>query len=290
MEQNYDKFGPWTDIYALGATLYTLLTNKKPPLPTDIDDDISEDKHEALPFPESVGGLRFLVLQMMKTNRLQRPQNIAAIMEAEKTRREEPKPKPKQQPTSKPAVDYDDEETIIAQPQPKKEEKKAEPKPEPKVEPRPSYTSAHPSKSDDSKGSGKGVVIGMIVALIFVIGILANNGGCGNKVEEANVQSVENTEPQITESEEPIMSKKLPDAIQLQWYSYLRGELTDETRIDSPYIAMQTAFLSEGVVLSSALGRSVTGDEIKAMAKSIALREQETSFGTIKYDFDEYKA
>ena len=49
MEQNYDKFGPWTDIYALGATLYNLLTKKRPPLPTDIDDDISEDKHEALP-------------------------------------------------------------------------------------------------------------------------------------------------------------------------------------------------------------------------------------------------
>jgi hypothetical protein len=76
---------------------------------------------------------------------------------------------------------------------------------------------------------------------------------------------------------------------QLQWYSSLRGELTDETRIDSPYIAMQTAFLSEGVVLSSELGRSVTADEIKALAKSIALREQETPFGTIKYDFDEYK-
>ena len=77
---------------------------------------------------------------------------------------------------------------------------------------------------------------------------------------------------------------------QLQWYSYLRGDLNDETRIDSPYIAMQTAFLSEGVVLSGDLGRSVTADEIKAMAKSIALREQETPFGVIKYDFDEYKA
>ena len=77
---------------------------------------------------------------------------------------------------------------------------------------------------------------------------------------------------------------------QLQWYSYLWGDLTDETRIDSPYIAMQTAFLSEGVVLSSDLGRSVTADEIKAMAKSIALREQETEFGTITYDFDDYKA
>lgn len=76
---------------------------------------------------------------------------------------------------------------------------------------------------------------------------------------------------------------------QLHWYSYLRGELTDETRIDSPYIAMQTAFLSEGVVLSNELGRSVTADEIKALSKSIALREQETPFGVIKYDFDEYK-
>ena len=50
---------------------------------------------------------------------------------------------------------------------------------------------------------------------------------------------------------------------QLQWYSYLRGELDDTTRIDSPYIAMQTAFLSEGVVLSSELGRSVTARRSK---------------------------
>ena len=76
---------------------------------------------------------------------------------------------------------------------------------------------------------------------------------------------------------------------QLQWYSYLRGDLTDETRIDSPYIAMQTAFLSEGVVLSSELGRSVTADEIKKLSKSIAIRDQKTPWGVIHYDFDDYK-
>lgn len=94
----------------------------------------------------------------------------------------------------------------------------------------------------------------------------------------------------LTGQQELLMnpSVELYNDNQLQWYSYLRGELTDKTRIDTPYIALQTAFLSEGVVLSSELGRSVTADEIRAMSKSIALREQELPFGTIRYEFDDY--
>lgn len=72
---------------------------------------------------------------------------------------------------------------------------------------------------------------------------------------------------------------------QVHWVSYLRGDLNDETRIDSPYIAMQTAFLSEGVFLSQDLNRSVTADEIKELSKSTAVRSQETPWGVIEYDF-----
>ena len=80
MEQNYEKFGPWTDIYALGATLYTLLTNKRPPLPTDIDDDISEDKHNALLFPNGISNdMRNMILSFMNTSYKLRPQHICDI-------------------------------------------------------------------------------------------------------------------------------------------------------------------------------------------------------------------
>lgn len=80
MERNLDKFGPWTDFYALGATLYNLLSGKRPPLPSDIDDDESADKHIALPLLGAVSKeMRSLVLWLMQTNRIKRPQSVGEI-------------------------------------------------------------------------------------------------------------------------------------------------------------------------------------------------------------------
>ena len=78
--QMYDRFGTWTDIYALGATIYNLLTNKKPPMAIDIE----EDEEDAFDFPNTVSdGMRKLVVWMMQPKRKARPQSVDEIINAE---------------------------------------------------------------------------------------------------------------------------------------------------------------------------------------------------------------
>ena len=81
MEKRFDKFGPWTDFYALGATLFNLLTNRVPPMPGDIMDDTSIDKHDTLPMPGVNPKMRDLVLWLMQYDRKKRPVNVDAIIQ-----------------------------------------------------------------------------------------------------------------------------------------------------------------------------------------------------------------
>ena len=79
MAQSFDKFGAWTDFYALGATMYKLLTNQDPPSVTDISEDETEDKHLAIPMPHVSEEMKKLVVWMMQVNRLKRPKNVGEI-------------------------------------------------------------------------------------------------------------------------------------------------------------------------------------------------------------------
>lgn len=80
MAQTYEDFGPWTDFYALGATLYKLLTLQDPPSVTKVSDDETEDKHEALPMQGLSDKTRQLVIWMMQDIIKKRPQNVNEIL------------------------------------------------------------------------------------------------------------------------------------------------------------------------------------------------------------------
>jgi serine/threonine protein kinase len=71
------NIGAWTDIYALGATLYNLLTRRNPPT---FDVIISEGRY-AFSFPSSISSkTQDLIVQMMKVNRNERPQSVSQII------------------------------------------------------------------------------------------------------------------------------------------------------------------------------------------------------------------
>ncbi len=78
IEQNYERMGPWTDFYALGATLYKLVTLQQPPTPSDISDDGTDAFH----FPATVSeSCRKLICWMMTPSRKKRPQTVEAILD-----------------------------------------------------------------------------------------------------------------------------------------------------------------------------------------------------------------
>lgn len=74
VEQEIEKFGPWTDFYALGATLYNLQTGERPPASTDIAEG------GAFNFPTQMSDqMKRLIEWMMSPKRSQRPQSVSEV-------------------------------------------------------------------------------------------------------------------------------------------------------------------------------------------------------------------
>lgn len=82
--QRADHIGPWTDFYALGATLYKLLTEKNSDIPeySELNDLLyaNKDIAKAFRFPKDISEkMRNLIVWMMNPNRKKRPQSVEEV-------------------------------------------------------------------------------------------------------------------------------------------------------------------------------------------------------------------
>lgn len=184
MAQSYDKFGPWTDFYALGATVYKLLTNQDPPSVSDLSEDETEDKHLALPMPDVSGEMKKLVVWMMQVNRLKRPKNVGEIKRILQqssiatSNNEETKAFSPYQSYANPV---NNEETVWAS---KHGDAKVEENEQPK-------SKIEKQTSDDTANKNMHFVVVFILVIVVVCAIAIMTRGCGGNRTASDINSVE---------------------------------------------------------------------------------------------------